>query len=92
MNKGLLALSRKPGWVPITLPGEGVTDDRVVSPDCRMADMCLGSHFMSGIAILEQSEDGLVGDSGQFVGGVMMLVGSIYVIKTHLHDIEDLVM
>jgi len=26
------------------------------------------------------------------VGGVMMPVGSIYVIKTYLHDIEGLVM
>jgi len=59
-----------PGWVPTTLPGEGVTDDRVVYPDCRVADMCLGSHFMSGVAILEQSEDSLVGDSGHvFWGG-----------------------
>jgi len=69
VNKGLLALSRRPGWAPTTLPGEGVTDDRVVSPDCRVADMCLGSHFMSGVAILEPSEDSLVGDSGHVCWG-----------------------
>jgi len=69
VNKGFLALSRMPGWVPTTLPGEGVTDDRVVSPDCRVADMCLGSHFMSGVAILAQSEDSLVGDSGHVYWG-----------------------
>ena len=54
--------------MPTTLPGEGVTDDRVVSPDCRVAYMCLGSHFMSGVAILEQS-DSLVGDSGHVCWG-----------------------
>jgi len=41
----------------------------VVSPDCRVADMCLGSHLMSGVAILEQSEDSLVGDSGHVCWG-----------------------
>ena len=35
--------------------------------DCRVADMCLGSHFMSGVAILEQSEDN--GDSGHVSWG-----------------------
>jgi len=54
--------------------------------------MCLGSHFMSGVAILEQREDSLVGDSGHVYWGVMMLVGPIYVIETYLHDIEGLVM
>jgi len=34
------------------------------SPDFGVADMYLGSHFMTGVAILEQSNDSLVGDSG----------------------------
>ena len=92
MNKVLLALSRMPGWVPTTLAGEGVTDDRVVSPYCRVADMCLGSHFMSGVAIQSQVRIVWLETVDMFVGEVMMLVGPIDVIKTYLHDIEGLVM
>ena len=85
-------MSRMPGWVPTTLPGEGVTDDRVVSPDCRVVDMCLDSHFMSGVAILEQVRIVWLETVDMFIGGVMMLVGPIYVIETYLDDIEGLVM
>ena len=31
--------------------------------------MCLGSHFITGVAILAQSEDSLVGDSGHVYWG-----------------------
>jgi len=51
---------------------DGLAKDRtypVVSPDCRVVDMCLDSHFMSGVAILEPSEDSLVGDSGHVYWG-----------------------
>jgi hypothetical protein len=33
------------------LPGEGVIDGGVESSDCRVADMCLGNDFMTGVAI-----------------------------------------
>ena len=57
------------GWVPTTLPGEGVIDGRVESPNSRVVDMCLGSHFMTGVAVLEQNEDNLLGDRGHVCWG-----------------------
>ena len=41
------------------VPGESVTDGGIESSDSRVADMCFVSHLMTGIAILEQSKDGL---------------------------------
>ena len=43
------------------LPGEGVADGGIEPSDSRVAEMCLGSHFVTGIAILEQSKDKLLG-------------------------------
>lgn len=43
------------------LPGEGVTDGRIDPSDSRVAEMCLGSNLVTGIAILEQSKDMLLG-------------------------------
>jgi len=64
-NKGL---RRKVGLVPNTA-WEGVTDGKVESLHCRVVEMFLGSHFMTGVAILEQSKDSLVGDSGHVCWG-----------------------
>ena len=50
-------------WATTTVPGEGVADGGVHSSDSRVAERCLGSHLMTGIAILEQSKDGLSGGS-----------------------------
>ena len=43
------------------LSGEGVTDGRIDPPDSRVAEMCLGGHFVTGVAILEESKDKLLG-------------------------------
>ena len=43
------------------LPGEGVTDGGIKSSDSRVPEMCLGSHFVTGVAILEQSKGKLPG-------------------------------
>ena len=49
------------GSMPTTVPGEGVADGGIESYDSRVAEMCLGSHFVTGVAILEQSKDKLAG-------------------------------
>jgi hypothetical protein len=60
-TKGLSVLGWKLGWMPTMWPGEGVTDGGIESSDSRVAEMCLGSHFVTGVAILEQSKDKLAG-------------------------------
>ena len=47
--------------MPTMVPGEGVTDGRIESYDSRVAEVCLGSHFVTEVAILEQSKDKLPG-------------------------------
>jgi hypothetical protein len=47
--------------MPTMLPGEGMTDGGVECYDSRVAEMCLGSHFVAGVAILEQNKDKLAG-------------------------------
>jgi len=42
-------------------PGEGVADSEIDHSDRRVAEMCLGSHFVMGIATLEQKKVKLVG-------------------------------
>jgi hypothetical protein len=69
VNKEPSVLRRKLGWAPTMLPGEGVADGRIESSNSRVADMCLGSHFMTGVAILEQSKDGLLGGRGHVCWG-----------------------
>ena len=49
------------GSMPTMVPGEGVTDGRIESYDSRVAEVCLGSHFVTEVAILEQSKDKLAG-------------------------------
>ena len=43
------------------LPGEGVTDGGIKSSDSRVAEVCFGSHCVTGIAILGQSKGKLPG-------------------------------
>ena len=62
-EQGAFGPDVKACWAPTTPPGEGVNDGRVESYGCRVDYMCLGSHFMATEAILEQSKDGLLGDS-----------------------------
>ena len=62
VTKVPLVLRREPVGHPPHLLGR-VTNGRVEYYDSRVADMCLWSHFMTGETILEQSKDGLLGDS-----------------------------
>ena len=62
MNKAPAFLRERPGWAPATHPGEGVTVKIIESSNHRVCDMCLGSHFMTGVTAIEQSKDFLLGD------------------------------
>ena len=62
MNKVPGVLRERPGWAPTTHPGEGVNVEIIESSNHRVLDMCLSSHFMTGVTAMEQSKDFLLGD------------------------------
>ena len=46
-----------------------MTIEIIVSSNNRVHDMCLGSHFMTRVTVIEQSKDFLLGDRQQIYEG-----------------------
>ena len=68
------------------LSGEGVTDCEIEYSNSRIAEVCLGSQFVTGVAILEQREHKLAGvrwhvvGSGDGLDGLCILFEHVYMI------------
>ena len=51
MSKQLLIIGCEGGWAPTEVPGQAGTNRRVMSLNCRVADIHLGGHLSAGFAI-----------------------------------------